>query len=73
MKKYSNIHQYATCVSTGPQHLNPDPEPFGTPVGELLTVGEQAQKEHPYELPAKALLLWAFATGLTDRSILEKV
>jgi hypothetical protein len=49
------IHKYETCDSTGPQHLNPDPE--------ILTVGETAQQEHPNLLPHEALLEFAFGLG----------
>lgn len=59
----SGVHRYETCVSTGPQHLNPDPE---IPA-EFLTVGEIAQGENPNALPAKALLMWAFGLGFVDR------
>lgn len=56
MKKYNNVHQYETCVSTGTQYLNPDPE--------ILTVGQRAQRAHPEIMPAKALLVWAFGLGI---------
>lgn len=59
MKKYSAVHQYQTCVSTGPQHLNPDPE--------ILTVGQTARRAHPEVMPAKALIVWAFGLSLLDR------
>jgi hypothetical protein len=65
MKRYSAVHQYETCVSTGPQHLNPDPE--------ILTVGEEAQRQHPYVLPAEAVLLFAFGLGFAPREDLARI
>jgi hypothetical protein len=65
MTNHNSIHQYQTCDSTGPQHLNPDPE-FGTPIGELLTIGETAQQQHPNLMPPQALLEFAFGLGFQD-------
>jgi hypothetical protein len=50
------IHHYETCDSTGPQHLNPDPEidPY------LLSIGEKALKKFPDLTPAQALIKFAF-------------
>lgn len=76
----NQVHQYETCVSTGPQHLNPDsddywsfgpgakPSPeFGTPVEEILTIGETAQQQHPELLPAEAIMAFAFGLGFINR------
>lgn len=59
MANNNKVHKYEGCVSTGPQHLNPDPE--------ILTVGQKAQQQYPNVLPAQALLMWAFALELTDQ------
>jgi hypothetical protein len=62
MTNNNKVHQYKTCVSTGPQHLNPD-----------LTVGETAQRAHPHLMPAKALIVWAFGLGFIEKVDLDKI
>jgi hypothetical protein len=65
----SKVVEYQTCVSTGPQHLNPDPERKPRPKpergGEFHTIGEHsrqwARENNMEDKPhAVQLIAWAF-------------
>jgi len=70
MEEKSKVVDYQTCVSTGPQHLNPDPERKPRPKpqrnrDEFHTIGDHSRQwarenNMADQPPAIQLIAWAF-------------